>query len=283
MTTYTRLCAEDASFLATENARTPMALGVLAVYDAKPLMLSDGSLDVDRIRRHIAAAVPNAPCLRQSLAYSPLFNYPVWVDAEDLDLDVHITRYALPKPGSISLLMDLAGRLHSRSLARDRPLWEICVIEGLENDRFALLIRIHHALVDGGSGLDLAEVLHTIAPDPREPVAEVWRPEPAPSAEGLFIDELARRFRGVQDLAVDAVRAIANPVDSMTRGLAFAEGLLETAQLLSGPAPLNGRTGNRRSVHWFSTPVSDLKKIRRGLGGTLNDVVLAVAAGALRE
>jgi diacylglycerol O-acyltransferase len=279
---FTRLSALDASFLSSESERTPMVLGLLVVYDAKPLLLADGSLDVGRIRRHVAAAIPRAPCLRRRIAYSPLFRYPVWVDAEELDLEAHITRAALPSPGDSELLLELAERLYCRPLPRDRPLWEIRVIEGLRDDRFALLIRMHHAMVDGGSGLELIQALHGLQPEDLAPVVEAWRPRPAPSAESLFVEEVAHRFRSAQELAGDVFQRVVHPLDALQRGVELAGGLLESAVGLVDSTPLDGKTGSRRRVRTFTTRVAELKRIRARWGGTLNDVVLAVAAGALR-
>lgn len=280
---FTRLSALDASFLSSESERTPMVLGLLVVYDAKPLLRADGSLDIDRIRRHVAATLPKVPCLHRRLAYSPFFRYPVWVDAEDLDIEAHVTRAALPSPGDSELLMDLAERLYNQPLPRDRPLWEIRVIEGLRDDRFALLIRMHHSLVDGGSGLEIVHALHGMEPDDAEPVVEDWQPQPAPSSEDLFVEEVVHRIRSAQDLAAGVLRGAAHPLDAVNRGVALAGGLLESAVGLVDSTPLGGETGNRRRIRTFTTPVAELKQIRARWGGTLNDVVLAVAAGALRS
>jgi WS/DGAT/MGAT family acyltransferase len=260
-----------------------MVLGLLVVYDAKPLLLADGSLDVDRIRRHVAATIPQATCLRQRIAYSPLFRYPVWVDAEDLDLDAHITRAALPQPGDFGLLMELAERLYSQPLPHDRPLWEIRVIEGLRDDRFALLIRMHHAMVDAGSGLELIRALHSTEPEAAKAAGARWRPRPAPSAESLFVEEFAHRMRGARDLAADVVRGVSHPLAALDRAVALAGGLFDSAVGLADSTPLNGNTGSRRRVRTFTSPVDELKQIRARWGGTVNDVILAIAAGALRS
>lgn len=280
---YQRLSAQDASFLTSESEDTPMVIASLMIYDAKNLLLPDGGLDFDRLRRRYAAALPNAPCLTRRLAYVPVLNNPVWVDADEIDLDFHLYRAALPKPNDDATLMKFVERIYNRPLPRDRPLWDAWVIEGLMHDRFAVLLRLHHSLVDGGSGLELMGVLHEMEPDDGEPDFEPMLPSIVPSPVALLAGEIRERLKGAQSLASSALLALTRPAETLRRGIQLAEGFADAAGAFASPSPIDGAAGSNRRVDCFTMPLDELKDIRRNLGGTLNDVILAITAGGLRS
>lgn len=294
MAQYTRLSAQDAAFLASDCEQTPMIIGALGIYDGKPLTLGDGSLDFDRIVTHIAGALHRSPTLTRQLSHVPLFGNPIWIDAPKVDLEHHLNRAAIPAPGHVRSLMDFVGRIYNYPLPRDRPLWDMWIIEGLSDQRFALLVRIHHALMDGGAGLEVLGSFHSLTPEPtvdakdaedEDDAGEVkpWRGTLGPRPEQLISDEIAHRMRGFGTVIGDLIQNIAAPRRAFNQGLQLVEGVFSLVERIARPSPLNGPIRAARRVSWLSTPLDELRTIKRRLGGTLNDAVLAVTAGALRK
>jgi diacylglycerol O-acyltransferase len=283
---YDRLTALDHSFLFLERPHAPMHVGSVAIHEIGALASREGGVDIDLIRRGIAGVLHRIPRYRQRLGWIPLEGTPVWVDDESFDLDYHVRHTSLPRPGDAAQLRQLAARVMAQRLDRARPLWEMWVVEGLEHDRFALLSKVHHCMIDGVSGVDLMNVLMSPSPDAEilEPVPFV--PRPAPSAFELLRDEAIRRtrlpFEAVRDVrklvreAEDARREIAVRVRALRETLG---GVLHRA----APTPLNERVSPHRRFDWLVLPLDELKAVRRALGGSLNDVVLTIVAGALRR
>ena len=160
---YETLSAQDQSFLSIEGPALHMHLAVTMVFDSGPLSNGAGAIDFANIRSHIAKRLHLIPRYRQRLARG-LAGEPLWVDDERFDLDYHVRHVRLPTPGDEDMLKALCARIMSRPLDRARPLWEMCVVEGLQHDRFALINKTHHALVDGVSGVDIATVLFDLKP-----------------------------------------------------------------------------------------------------------------------
>ena len=211
---------------------------------------------------------------------------PVWVDDPHFNVDFHVRHTALPSPGGDEQLKRLAGRVFSQALDRSRPLWEIWLVEGLSDDRFALLSKTHHALVDGVSGVDIATVLFDTSPEPM-PVAppdHEWVARPLPSGAQLLADALLERatvpaeiVRGVR-ATLRGPRHVARRVGRAVGGVgAMARAGLQAAP----PSPFNVRIGPHRRFTWVRGDLQEFKAIKNALGGTVNDVVLAVVAGAL--
>ena len=226
------------------------------------------------------------PRYRQKIRWVPwkLAN-PVWVDDADFDIAFHVRRSALPGPGSDAQLYELVGRLMSRRLDRSRPLWEMYMVEGLRGGRIAIITKTHHAMVDGVSAVDLSQVILDVTPTPRDVAEDAWTPHPMPSAVGLVasaVADLVRRPPGVLDtvrLAVLDARSTASRVTDAIGGLAAA------AKIAARPAPgtpLNVPIGEQRRFGVARTELDDYKLVRKAHGGTVNDVVLATVAGALR-
>jgi WS/DGAT/MGAT family acyltransferase len=283
---YERLTALDATFLDVEDHNAHMHVGAVALFDAAPLLGPDGLVDLDRIGRVIEVGLHRIPRYQQRLASIPLFGYPVWVDDPHFNLHYHLRHVRLPAPGSERLLKRLAGRIMSQQLDRGKPLWELWVVEGVEGNRIALITKVHHCMVDGVGSVELTNVLMRATPEieakldhPRE-----WLPRPIPKPAELFLGEVARR--GAEPLAaLDAVtRALSSPrravADVRDAVLGIAEALGAGLRQAS-PTPLNPDIGPHRRFDWLTTDLATIQAIRSQLGGTVNDVVLAIVAGAL--
>jgi diacylglycerol O-acyltransferase / wax synthase len=227
------------------------------------------------------------PRYRQRLAFVPFSQgRPKWVDDPHLNLRYHVRSTALPEPGSDEQLKALAGRVFSQQLDRDKPLWEIWLVDGLEGDRFAMLSKTHHALVDGISGVDIMSVLFDTSPEPAAPpdTGERWLPRPLPSAAQLLGEALVERATIPGEL-VRSVRAVLRGprlVAESLRNAAVGVGAMAWTGLNPAPSsPYNKSIGPHRRYTWVRVNLGDVKAIKNELGGTVNDVVLATVAGAL--
>jgi WS/DGAT/MGAT family acyltransferase len=277
-----RLSALDVSFLYLETPTTPMHVGSVARFDPP----SDEPFDYEQLCALVSRRIGLAPRYRQKVRWVPghIAN-PVWVDDEDFDITYHVRRSALPKPGSDAQLRSLVGRLQARPLDRNRPLWEIYLVEGLADGRFAIITKTHHAMVDGISAVDIATLILDLEPAPRETPDEGWVPRPEPSRLGLVTGALADTLRRPTQ-TIDTVRS--GVIDARAiagRALEAAVGVAAVARtsLRSAPAsPLNAEIGEQRRFGMAATSLDDYKRIRKAHGGTINDAVLAVVSGALR-
>ncbi len=276
-----RLSAIDASFLHQEKQSSHMHVGALAIFEGPPPPREE-------FCDHLEARLGRVPRYRQKLAFPPLeAGRPFWVDDPTFNLDYHVRHTALPKPGSGDQLRQLVGRIFSQRLDRSKPLWEIWIVQGLEGGRFALISKTHHALVDGVSGVDIATVLFDLSPVPAEAeVEDSWKPAPNPSDVELVAEGVAGLVRTPFNLAGRALGALQRPGATIERVREAAEGLGEVVWAGMNPAPdvpLNVPIGPHRRVRWIQNRLADFKEIKNALGGTVNDAVLAVVAGALRR
>jgi WS/DGAT/MGAT family acyltransferase len=277
-----RLTAVDASFLAQEGPSAHMHVGAVMIFDGPPPAYEE-------LADHVRGRLHLVPRFRQKLAFPPLeTGRPLWVDDPNFNLEYHVRHTALPAPGSERQLRALAARVHSQALDRTKPLWEMWLVQGLDGGRFALLSKTHHALVDGVSGVDLATVLFDLQPIPAEVEHSdtPWRPRDTPSA----IDMAARGMRGLIALPFDAasraIGAAARPAYAVAETREALEGIGEVVWAGLNPAPetpLNVEIGPHRRFVWVRQELADFKTIKRALGGTVNDIVLAVTAGALQR
>lgn len=280
---YERLSAMDALFLDLEDHNSHMHIGSVSLFDAKPLRSKEGGIDIERLSRHLEATLLKHPRFRQRLAYVPGLGRPVWIDDTKFNLHYHVRHTCLPAPGDDRLLKRLAGRVMSQQLDRGKPLWETWLVEGVTGDRFALITKLHHCLADGMSGVDLAASMLSPDPDAEDDKPKSWIPRPAPSSARLLADELRRRATAPLALirgSGGGLGAIAGDVKDA------ALGLVETFDGGSGPAsetPFDTDLGPHRRFDWLRMDLDDVKVVRDRLCGTLNDVVLSVAAGALRR
>src|SRR5215217_6742855 len=277
-----RLSAVDASFLAQERANSHMHVGAVLIFEG-PAPAYDDFLNQIRSRLHLV------PRYRHKLAFPPLeTGRPIWIDDPSFNLEYHVRHTALPQPGSEEQLRALAARIHSQRLDRARPLWELWLVQGLQENRFALISKTHHALVDGVSGVDLATVIFDLSPVP-QPVpheGEPWAPQPEPSAAQMAARGVFGLARAPLAIASRAASAIARPQTTLAVAREAVEGIAEVAWAGLNPAPpspLNLPIGPHRRLAWVRSELEDFKLVKNTLGGTINDVVLSVVAGGLRR
>lgn len=284
---YDRLSFLDQSFLTLESHTQHMHVAGVGMYEAGSLRKPDGGIDAERIRAYIESRLALIPRYRQILAYTPLEGRPVWVDDPHFNIQYHVRHSALPKPGDERQLKRLAGRIASQQLDRSRPLWEIWIVEGCEDrDRFAIIVKVHHAVVDGISGVDVLSVLLKPAPTEEFEPAPRWIPRPAPSSLQLLGAEAVRRLKSPLQAAMHAQKSlerVQDPRGDLQTMARAAAGSLSRMLRPVSVTPLNQPIGPHRRFDWSSTSLADVKEVRRALGGSVNDVVLATVAGAMRR
>jgi len=284
---YEPLTYLDASFLALETRTSHMHVAGVALFDAAPLKSDDGGIDIARIRAHVASKLQYIPRYRQRLEWIPYDRRPVWVDDEHFALEYHLRHSSLPRPGTEIQLKHLAGRIVSTPLDRNKPLWELWVIEGVEDDRFAIIAKIHHCMIDGASGVDLTTILLNVIPSSDIEESPEWIPRPAPTPTQLAVAEAARLTRQVID-------RLSHISETVRQGVALTDRTIDkTAAALSSlrsgwlttadRTPINPDIGPNRRFDWTEMPLEEVKEIKNRLGGSVNDVVLGITAGAVRR
>lgn len=277
-----RLTPVDASFLHQEHANSHMHIGGLTLVEGPPPSMEEF---LEQIRRRLHLV----PRYRHKLAYTALDSgRPVWVDDPNFNLEYHVRHTALPAPGGWDQLQELTARIFSQQLDRSKPLWEMWLIEGLEDDRFALITKTHHSLIDGIAGVDLATVLFDLSPDPPQipHSGRPWKPHPEPSAASLVTAGVVGAARTGAALLEGALDALTHPERAMARAREAAEGVGEIIWAGLNPAPetpLNVPIGPHRRFVGVTASLEDFKTVKNAFGGTVNDVVLAIVAGALRS
>ena len=277
-----RLSQLDVSFLYMETSTTAMHVGGVAIFQPP-----EQGFDHDGLLTLIAQRIALVPRYRQKLQQVPgrLAN-PVWVDDQDFDVAYHVRRSALPAPGGRDQLRELVGRLQSRQLDRSRPLWEIYLVEGLADDQVAIITKTHHAMVDGLAAIDIGTVILDATPEPRAVAADDWTPAEAPSpgelVAGAVLDYWLRPTQALEA----ATAALQDAQATAHKVAALAGGVLAGVRTISRPAPpspLNVKIGGHRRFAMAATDLDDYKRVRKFYGTTINDVVLATVAGALRS
>ncbi len=276
-----RLTPVDASFLHQEGPTSHMHVGGLTIVEGPPPSMEEF---LEQIRRRLHLV----PRYRHKLAHTALDSgRPVWVDDPNFNLEYHIRHAALPTPGAWEQLQSLTAWIFSQQLDRSKPLWEMWLIEGLERDRFALISKSHHALIDGIAGIDLATVLFDLSPDP-PPLrhsGRPWQPHSEPGVAELLAAGLLGAVRTGFALCEGAIDALSHPEHALARAREAAEGIGEIVWAGLNPAPetpLNVDIGPHRRFVGVGSRLEDFKLVKNAFGGTVNDVVLAVVAGALR-
>jgi diacylglycerol O-acyltransferase / wax synthase len=277
-----RLTPVDASFLHQEGPSSHMHVGGLTILQG-PAPTIEEFLEAIRRRLHLV------PRYRHKLAFTALDSgRPLWVDDPSFNLEFHVRHTALPPPGSFEQLRNLTARIFSQALDRSRPLWEMWLIEGVEDDRFALISKTHHSLIDGIAGVDLATVLFDIAPEPA-PVrhsGRPWKPHPEPDAGELVAVGVRAAARAAAQAVEGLIGALHHPERTLARAVEAAEGIGEVIWAGLNPAPptpLNVEIGPHRRFVGVAASLEEFKLVKNVLGGTVNDVVLAVVTGALRS
>ncbi len=284
---YDRLSAQDNSFLLWEQGNVRMHVASTNIFDVGPLQTKGGGIDIDLVKRATESYLHLVPRYRQRLHEIPVFNHAVWVDDPRFDLDYHIRHTALPKPGSLRQLKDLVARVMAQPLDRKRPLWETWIVEGLEGgEQFAMITKFHHCMIDGASGVDLANIQFSTSPE-TTPLSKPapFRPRPSPRRLELFLNE-TRRQAEVPLVIAKNIRRFARETDDLRADLnmrANALARLFGMGLRADETPLNGRVGPHRQFEWLSCRLDDLRSMRKGLGCSINDIVLTIVTGAVRE
>jgi diacylglycerol O-acyltransferase len=273
----------DAAFLYLEAAGTPMHVGSVMLLQAPKRKRYDFHR---ALIAHVGERLPRAGALRRVLHAAPFdLGHPMWAEAATVDLDTHIQKRRLPAPGSPAQLWRMVADLHAQALPRDRPLWQFVVIEGLATGELALYSRVHHALLDGQGGIALAQALLDAQPT-----------KPAPASATVDDHAAAPRLRR-RDLANVAVRASVQQFAKLVRELPMTfkvaadaaagagnlVGRLRDSVTLAPRTPFNAQISARRSYAVASLPLDDVKQVAQHFGASLNDVVMALCAGALRD
>ncbi|GAA3675647.1 WS/DGAT/MGAT family acyltransferase [Yimella lutea] len=284
-----RLTSLDASFLYLEDATTPMHVGSVMVFDPP----AEG-FEYDNIIDLVSNRIAYVPRYRQRVRHTPgRISNPVWVDDQDFDITYHVRRSALPKPGNTAQLEEFVGRIQSRALDRDRPLWELYLVEGLERGRFAIVTKTHQALVDGVNAIDIGQVIVDSDAGREDQIPHTWRARPEPSAIELVADSIFSMLRSPGRVIREGVEVLTD-VHTLGRRVAGTAtdllGVLARSTALRAPSsPLNAQVSGYRRYVMLESKLADYQKVRTRITAdssnehvTVHDVVLAAVAGGLR-
>jgi diacylglycerol O-acyltransferase len=273
-----RMSTLDAGFYFMEHENVPMHVGSVAVFEGPEPAYGD-------VVRLLVSKLPQVPRYRQRVRTAPLnLSRPAWVDDEHFEVLYHVRHTAVPAPGGSEQLRNLAGRVFAQRLDLAKPLWEMWLVGGLEGGRWAMLSKVHHCMIDGVAGWDLAAALLDARPDAELGPPGSWTPEQGPSTRWMVLDGLRDTVAApFQQLA--RVPALARNLPTRQEAVEFARGLPGTARRLSGPAAsaLNGPTGPHRRWEWTQVSLDEVKRVRKAFGGTVNDVVLTSVTRGFRD
>ncbi|WP_436794988.1 wax ester/triacylglycerol synthase family O-acyltransferase [Actinospongicola halichondriae] len=282
----THLTALDAAFLAFEGDRTPAHVGSVCFFDGAPFHDADGRFRIAELRRRIEARLHLVPRLRQIPLSGPLaLTRPTLVDDPAFDIAHHVKVLEAGAPGDDASVLSLAATLHMELLDRSRPLWELWFVDGLADGRVALIEKIHHAIVDGVSGVEVATVLLDLQPDVEAADPTPWTPAPLPRPVGRLAAEISQSLRPPVDAVTAAIGRLLHPVSSATD---LASDLLDIRDGLSQPkrapeSPLNQEVGHRRELTVVRRPLEAVRDSAHAHDATVNDLVLSAVGGGLRR
>lgn len=278
-----RLGPQDASFLYLETPNVHQHVGGLAIVD--PSTRPDRVLRLEHVMEVLGSRLHLAPRFREKVLFPPLASArPVLVDDQNFDLSFHMRRAALPSPGGRRELVDYVQRVISRPLDRTKPLWELYLIEGMDDGMIAILTKVHHSMVDGLAAIDLASAVYDFSPQTQILTPQPWEPEKEPSRLQLLADAVVEQAtHPVRSLAEFAETAIRTPTRIIYQVGSVVGGLFDIlgGGVLAPPSPFNRKPGPNRRFAMVDESVQTFKEIKNGLGGTVNDVVLATVAGGL--
>ena len=277
--THERLSPLDSSFLHAEDAVSHMHIGSVGIFEGPPPPF-------ERALAMVRGKLALVPRYRQVARFVPFdLGRPVWVDDPHFTLDYHVRNTALPAPGDDDQLRALVGRIMGQQLDRTKPLWEIWVVEGVAGGRWAMVSKTHHALVDGVSGTELLAVIMDLSPEGTILDPDDWAPRPAPGPVELMTEAVGDLLRSPYE-QIRAVRAATRvPRHAIRQAVDVARGVISMAGIVR-PTPLsslNGPLGPHRRYDWAATTVDDVKRVRKVLGGTFNDVVLTAITRGFRD
>lgn len=281
MASFDRLSALDAVFLSLEDERNLVHVGLTAIFDKGPLRTASGALDQERLRRYTRTALASLPKFQRKLARVPWVRRPVLVDDDAVDLDYHVRFLSLVR-GDDAELRDLAGRIYSEVLDRERPLWQLWFLDGLAGDRFALVCKTHHCLVDGVAGIGVFMSMLRPTPDADFEESGPWQAAQPPSGRELLRAEFGHWLDASRALLRSgAGGGVRERARALSTGLRYG---LRAALPPASRTSLNpSRIGPTRSVVWVRTPLDEVRAVKRAASVKVNDVVLATVAGALRR
>jgi diacylglycerol O-acyltransferase / wax synthase len=269
----------DAAFLRIEDRHTSMHIASVAVFEGPPPPFTD-------LTRAYAAKLHHVPRYRQRVQEVPLrLGRPVWVDDPHFRIGYHLRQTALPSPGTDEQLRNLVGRLMSQQLDRGKPLWETWVVEGLQGDRWAVVSKLHHCMVDGIAGTDIMGLVLDTSPEAPLPEPVDWEPEPEPGVVGLLASTVTAVPHRPQAALRALSTAVTSPVQAAKDGASLAHGALEYVRLAvpASASSLSGPITSHRLWGWTQVPMADIKAVKRAQGGTVNDVVLAAITRGFRD
>ena len=275
-----RMTATDAAFLYLERPHAPLHIGSLGVYK--------GDIPYERFVNHINSRMPLIPRYRQQASFVPMnLAHPTWEDDPGFDIRNHIFEVTLPSPGTQQQLLEVSTELFAGMLDRNKPLWEMYVIHGLEGGNSGILSKVHHCMVDGVSGIELLLAVVDITPEPAPPPEPTpWEPAPLPVPARGVSDALWDNFQQQVDMAREMAQGALDPLGTVRRGQQTMNAARTALPWLFRPAPATPfqvRLTADRHIAVSEVSFPEIREIRTSLGGTVNDVVLAVLAGALRR
>jgi diacylglycerol O-acyltransferase len=273
-----RMSPMDASFLHVENEVNHMHIASIAIFEGPAPAQSE-------IVKMVASKLHLVPRYRQVVRFVPLeLERPVWVDDAHFNIGYHVRHTALPSPGSDEQLRNLVGRVMAQQLDRAKPLWEMWIVEGLDEGQWALLSKTHHCMVDGVSATDLLTVIMDATPDAERTEPQAWKPEPTPTDAELLTGALRERLFSPREVVRGLRSAARAPGRLVDNARAMVSGSVSLARVATRvDVGLNGPIGPHRRWDWARTTLADVKRIRSALGGTVNDIVLAAISKGFRE
>ncbi|HSB12796.1 MAG TPA: wax ester/triacylglycerol synthase family O-acyltransferase [Blastocatellia bacterium] len=269
----------DATFLYFEKKEAPMHIGSVSVFD--------GEIPFKKFKEHLNARLPLLPRYRQKVIPDPFnLSHPTWEYDPDFNIENHVFRIKLKAPGSEAELVKLAGRIFTPLMDRNKPLWDIYLVYGLEGKRTAMIARVHHCMVDGVSGVDLLKIVLDLSPDAKPaPVPEPPPPPPRPDITRRFFNSLLGGMQEGMNRFMEFQNGLLNLAQSMaTEPRGTMPGLSQLLVALAAPAtllPFNRACSGERRLVWSRFSFAEARAIRAALKGTVNDVVLTVLAGAV--
>jgi diacylglycerol O-acyltransferase / wax synthase len=277
-----RMSATDAGFYFAESENTPLHVGSVAVFDGPAPSYGD-------LVRLLLSKLPLVPRYRQRVKTVPLqLGRPLWVDDPHFQILYHVRHTAVPKPGGDDQLRNLAGRVLGQRLDMAKPLWEVWLVEGLEDDRWAIISKVHHCMVDGVAGSDLMQLIFDLQPDAPHDEPREWTPRRNPgslaTAAGALADAVAHPLRQLASVpSLGGVRTSVGQLAGQTRTLASTVPSVAKQAVTPTARSLNGPVGPHRRWAWSEAQVDELRAVRSALGGTVNDIVLAAIARGFRD
>ncbi len=275
-----RLSAADTAFLAQEDRGMHAHIGWVMIADGPPPAYAD-------LLKHVKSRLHLVPRYRQKIAYPALqIARPLWIDDPRFNIEYHVRHTALPAPGSMEQLRAHVGRIFSQGLDRSKPLWELWMVQGLRDDRFAVINKAHRALVDGLGGFDITTILFDASKDPRPvpPPAHAWIPRREPTPAELMLVGAQEVLAAPMAAARQTLDALSEPDKTYANARQLLQGIGEVAAAYldpPSPTPLNVALGTHRRVLWKRYQLGDFKTIKNAFGATINDVYLAVVSGML--